>query len=59
MRGINNDDITAGVHDGSHTRLALLADANGCANAKPATLVSGGVGILLGLLDVPDGNETL
>ena len=59
MGGIQAQHVYAGLNQSGHTVQHIVGGADGSAYQQAALLVTGRVGIHLGLLDVLDGNETL
>ena len=59
MGGIQAQHVYAGLNQSGHTVQHIVGGADGSAYQQAALLVTGRVGIHLGLLDVLDGNEAL
>jgi hypothetical protein len=59
VRGVHADDVAAGVQQGGHARLQIRTGAHRCPHAQSPELVLGGVGVLLGFLDVLDGDKAV
>ena len=57
VRGVDHDEIDAGVDQALAARIAGFADRGGGGDAQPALLVLAGVGIGHRLLDVLHGDE--
>ncbi len=57
VRGIDHDDIDAGLDQAFRAGIARLADRSGGADAQPALLVLAGIGIGHRLLDILHGDE--
>ena len=59
MRGVDADDVAAGLQQRVDALVAIGADADRAADAQAAEVVLGGERVLLRLLDVLDGDEAL
>ena len=57
--GVQAQHVHAGLHQGGHPVQHVGGGADGGAHQQAALLVTGGVGVHLGLLDVLDGDEAL
>ena len=57
VRGIDHDEVDAGLDQALAARIAGFADRGGGGDAQPALLVLAGIGIGHRLLDVLDGDQ--
>ena len=54
---IQRQDIDLGFHQGSGALLHIVTDADGAGDQQAVLAVAGGIGVLLGLFDILDGDE--
>lgn len=50
---IQRQDIDLGFHQGSGALLHIVTDADGAGDQQAVLAVAGGIGVLLGLFDIP------
>ena len=59
MGAVQCQHIGTGLQQATGTLYYVCGNANGCAAEQPTRLVTGGVGILVGLFDILNGDEAL